>query len=352
MISRDDRAFGAIAALLFAAGCSLRSSQATFSPQIRGGAAVRSLSTSGQYLYAAGLKLSNYRPDGLKPLHTVDNGKYGFGEAPSLGVDAQGNYLYEDSGNPSDALMAVYDARTLKQLNLFSTSICESIAVDRLGYVYAGCGTIYVYTPGATRQVGRLDRGGYRLAFDHRGNLYATAGHRVRVYAPTQTSGKMKFERNITDGVHGASALAIGPSNDLFVANWDDANPLGRRSSVTVYPAGASRLSRKIINGIVAPAALAVDSKGRLYVINLHIRKPPFFGWVTVYAPGGTEPVRKITDGTTEPTALAVDAADDLYVAIAGNPGSVRVYGPGGTKLLRTLVKGIDSPQTLLIGAP
>ncbi|MGA9272194.1 MAG: hypothetical protein WBV67_01800, partial [Candidatus Cybelea sp.] len=231
MISRDDRAFGAIAALLFAAGCSLRSSQATFSPQIRGGAAVRSLSTSGQYLYAAGLKLSNYRPDGLKPLHTVDNGKYGFGEAPSLGVDAQGNYLYEDSGNPSDALMAVYDTRTLKQLNLFSTSICESIAVDRLGYVYAGCGTIYVYTPGATRQVGRLDRGGYRLAFDHRGNLYATAGHRVRVYAPTQTSGKMKFERNITDGVHGASALAIGPSNDLFVANWDDANPLGRRSS-------------------------------------------------------------------------------------------------------------------------
>jgi hypothetical protein len=351
-MNRDARAFGAIAALLFAAGCSLRSSQATFSPQVRSGTAVRSLSTSGQYLYAAGLKLSNYGPDGLKPLHTVDNGEYGFGEAPSLGVDAQRNYLYEDSGSPSAALMAVYDTRTLKQLHLLSTSICVSIAVDQVGYLYAGCGTIYVYTPGATRQIGTLDRGGYRLAFDHRGNLYATAGRRVRVYAPTQTSGKMKFERNITDGVHGASALAIGPSNDIFVANWDDANPQGRRSSVTVYSAGARRLSRTIIKGIVGPAALAVDSKGRLYVINLHIRKPPFFGWVTVYAPGGTEPVRKITDGTTEPTALAVDAADDLYVAIAGNPGSVRVYGPGGTKLLRTVVKGIDAPQTLLIGAP
>ena len=74
-MNRDARAFGAIAALLFAAGCSLRSSQATFSPQVRSGTAVRSLSTSGQYLYAAGLKLSNYGPDGLKPLHrwTTEN---------------------------------------------------------------------------------------------------------------------------------------------------------------------------------------------------------------------------------------------------------------------------------------
>ena len=85
---------------------------------------------------------------------------------------------------------------------------------------------------------------------------------------------------------------------------------------MTVYPAGARQGdSRKIINGIVAPAALAVDSKGSVsYVINLHIRKPPFFGWVTVYAPGGTEPVRKITDGTTEPTALKLSTLPMIFM--------------------------------------
>jgi hypothetical protein len=58
----------------------------------------------------------------------------------------------EESGNPGGALMAVYDAHTLEQLRLLATSICVSLAVDHLGYVYAGCGTIYVYAPGATQQ--------------------------------------------------------------------------------------------------------------------------------------------------------------------------------------------------------
>jgi hypothetical protein len=348
MTNSGNRAFGALAALLLATACSPRSAQTSFSPAIRV-AGVRNLGPSGDYLYAAGLKLSNYMPDDSKPLHTVNNGKYGFGEEPSLGLDPQGDYLYEESGNPSDALMAVYDAHTLEQLRLFSTSICVSLAVDHLGYVYAGCGTIYVYAPGATQQIQVLHRGGYKLAFDHEGNLYATAGRRIRVYAPTKTPGQMKLERNITDGVHGASALAIGPSNDLFVANWNDA---GARSSVTVYPPGVTKPSLRIIKGIVAPAALAVDSKGRLYVINVHTEKAPFYGWVTVYAPGGAQPIRKIAEGSTEPTALAPDAADNLYVAIAGNPGSVRVYAPGGTKLLRTILKGIDSPQALLAGTP
>jgi sugar lactone lactonase YvrE len=226
------------------------------------------------------------------------------------------------------------------------------LVADRSGYLYgAGGKGVVVFAPGCTDVVNVIRPCAYSvapLAFDQSGNLYAgnVGDDSVCVYAPTQRPGHMKFVRKISQGINAPDGLAIGPSGELFVANYGT-------SSVSVFAAGGSKPMRQITNGIDSPAALAVDSKGRLYVINKPYSPPSAAAWLSVYAPQGSQPVRKIAGSNIYPTAVALDASDNLYVANAtGSGGSVAVYTPGGAKLVRTIRKGVYNPMALLIGSP
>jgi hypothetical protein len=84
--------------------------------------------------------------------------------------------------------------------------------------------------------------------------------------------------RRITSGLKHPGALAIGPSGDLFVANW-----CGKQAFVTEYQPGGSVPVRKITDGIKHPWTLATDSKGRLYVANAPLYPPGGHSWVSVY---------------------------------------------------------------------
>jgi hypothetical protein len=158
----------------------------------------------------------------------------------------------------------------------------------------------------------------------------------------------MRFVREIRDGINGPIALAIGPTGDLFVANY-----IGKgHGYITVYQRGGSKPMLRITRDIKLPWALAVDSKGRLYVAN-----NPFYwgghgrsGWISVYASGGSQPLRKVR--VRDPVALALDTSDSLYVANVLNHSSVLVYSAGATKLLQTIEEGADPPTALLIGSP
>jgi hypothetical protein len=93
------------------------------------------------------------------------------------------------------------------------------------------------------------------LAFDSSGDLYvanfATVASNVTVYAP----GSTKVLRTISQGVSDPSALTIGPSDYLYVANTDPASPA---STVTEYAPGKTSPVRTIFLGVSDPWALAI----------------------------------------------------------------------------------------------
>jgi hypothetical protein len=183
------------------------------------------------------------------------------------------------------------------------------------------------------------------LVFDRSGNLYAGLGNAVGVYAPTQRRGHMRFVRKIHDGLRNAvSALAVGPSDDLFVA--DEIGPKG--GYVLIYRPGGSEPVQKITDGVETPAVLAVDSKGRLYVDNLPYTNGRS-GWISVYAPGSTQPVRRVR---VYAVSLAIDPSDNLYVLNVHKRSTVLVYSAGAAKLLRTITDGLRNSSALLIGSP
>ena len=308
---------------------------------------------NGPFLYVGGHKLSMYALGDSEPARSArrdDNVAQAI-----LALDRHGD-LCEANGNVSAEQFLTYDARTLKLLHVLNgTGDFDSLVTDRLGYVYASAYRNYVYAPGCQRLVNVIrprDDGFAHLVFDHAGNLYAQGSTAVSVFTPTQEPGHMRFLRRIRDGLNIPGALAIGPSDDLFVASWG-----GSYSHVTEYRPGGSVPVRTITAGIRHPGILAVDSTGRLYVANAPLYPPGGHSWISVYPPNATRPTRKIVVGIDTPSSLGIDPSDKLYVMneYDGHPDghqTVTVYAPGGTKLLQTITKGAYGGQTLIIGSP
>jgi sugar lactone lactonase YvrE len=301
-------------------------------------------SDEGPFLYVAGSKLSMYELGSTMPLHST---RTPYVSQAHVALDSHGD-LCEANGNPSYPAIYAFNASTLHLKRTHGGAGYGDLAANRSGYLYEASGGSYllVFAPGCTHyhndMKGCICLG---LVFDQSGNLYAGSGS-VRVYAPTDKAWRMKFVREIHDGINGAGALAITPSGELFVSNNNS------RSIISVFEPGSSEPTRRITKGLDRPGQLAVDSKGRLYVANRPLAPAP--SSVLVYAPGGTRPIRRITASYFNPTALALDASDNLYVASAnGVEGSyVAVYSPGGAKLLEKITDGIDMPTSLLIGSP
>ena len=300
---------------------------------------------SGDFLYVGGHRVAMFALGSSKPLHVTKLSDYSQGSGVAL--DLHG-HLCVSSGNPSYQAIFEYDAQTLRlEGETDLAGYFFALVADRYGYLYASSVFgILVYAPGCTQRVNNLRHGGSALVFDHSGNLYAGLGNAVGVYAPKDRRGHMRFVREIHDGLRNSvSALAIGPSNDLFVAD-----EIGRKGGyVLIYPLGGSEPVKKITAGVETPAHLAVDSKGRLYVAN-----GPYAagrsGWVSVYAPGNTQPQRRVH--VYRAAALAIDPSDNLYVLDNYKRSTVFVYSPGAAKLLRTITEDIGASAALLIGSP
>ena len=307
--------------------------------------AVRPAEGSRPVLYVGGHRVAMFALNSSKPLHVTKTNYYSYGSG--LALDLHG-HLCVSTGNLSYQAVYEYDARTLKLLG--ETDLAgyfSALVADRYGYLYASSVFgILVYAPGCTERVNNLRHGGNALVFDRSGNLYAGLGNAVGVYAPEQRRGHMRFVRRIHHGLKNAvSALAIGPSDDLFVADL-----IGRKGGyVVVYRPGGSEPVEKITKGIETPALLAVDSKGRLYVDNLPYTAGRS-GWISVYAPGSTQPGRRVR--VENAVALAIDPSDNLYVLNNYRRSTVLVYSPGAAKLLRKITKDIGASSALLIGSP
>ena len=333
-----------LAALLGCAGCS-RLIPPAAAPPGAASPAVATAGAAGPFLYVGGHRVAMFALGSSKPLHVTKLSDYSYGSG--LALDLHG-HLCVSSGDPSAQAIFEYDARTLQlegETDLAGYFV--ALVADRYGYLYASSVFgILVYAPGCTERVNNLRHGGSALVFDRSGNLYAGLGNAVGVYAPKDRRGHMRFVRKIRDGLQNAvSALAIGPSDDLFVAD-----NIGRKGGyVLIYRRGGSEPVEKITDGVETPAVLAVDSKGWLYVAN-HPYTAGRSGWISVYAPGVTQPERELR--VYNAAALAIDPSDNLYVLNNYKRSMVLVYSPGAAKLLRTITEDIGASSALLIGSP
>jgi hypothetical protein len=195
----------------------------------------------------------------------------------------------------------------------------------------------------------------------------------------------------LTDGVVAPIALWIDAAGTLYVVNdWGENNPYS--DTVTEFAQG-SRTPTKVLTGLNFPGAIAIDSKGNVFVQDSNLE---------VFEHGSTTPTRSITGvgdyasalavddrdnvyslvttfqgpneqcysyvakikpGTAGGTrigvsvngcgdGLALDASENLYVAYFGNNNvsHIDVYRPGAHTPFRSIGNGVNAPQKLAFG--
>lgn len=291
---------------------------------------------------------SQYRLGSSEPLRTIKTSE----SINSFAEDSLGD-LYVAQGGIDGGGVAVYDVRNLSLLRTGYAENSVSVAVDRNDYLYdAICSVVAIFPPNSDKQVRALRRGApCSVTFDQSQNLYAASSGGIDIYAPSKKPGQVRYVRTLSSKVGSVKRLALDSSGDLFVAEcvscYYSSPP--RRDYVEGYAVGSYGKLLTITRGINTPVALAVDSKGFLYVANLAGSSSGWTrGYISVYAPGSVRPQRRITDGVDHALALAIDPSDNLYVANEGG-NSVTVYAPGGAKPTLTIKKGLRYPTSLFI---
>ncbi|MFY9860722.1 MAG: hypothetical protein WAK80_09220 [Candidatus Cybelea sp.] len=230
--------------------------------------------------YAGGIRVTEYDAGSHKPSRRIDNLYWGV----MLTTDVSNNlYLANCNScviygaplrnNVSDTV-TVYGPKQTKPLRTIEQGIHtpQSLAVDSRGYIYVANGgtpkarpSITVYAPGSTALLREVKLSIHRdlkyMTLDSQGNLYVTNRDEVIEFGP----GLHPVLRRIRDEVEGPRALAVDPSDNLYVAN-DAGFPA--TYGISVYPPGATHAKYRIKPDVNDPVALAIDGDGRLYVAN------------------------------------------------------------------------------------
>jgi hypothetical protein len=103
---------------------------------------------------------------------------------------------------------------------------------------------------------------------------------------------------------------------------------------IRVFDEQTGALVGLITDSLSAPAGLATDNSGNLYVVN------PDNTDITVYPPGMTTPSLVLTTTQSIPAAVAVADDGTVYVSIFGQTAAVFVYANGATTPTSMLFDG------------
>src|SRR6266480_4140718 len=228
--------------------------------------------------------------------------------------------------------------------------------------------SITVYAPGASGNAvptavivgsatGLCDP--FALAVDGAGTLYVAnhCANSITVYAPGANGDVAPTAAIAGDntGLSSPSGLALDASGRIYVTNQGDL--FGENASVEIFSSGASGNATPLARiaggntGLIAPAGIALDAAGNIYVPNANASPAD----ITIYAAaadGNVAPtstiVTRFVAGIPDlafvfgfPIGIAVDGSGNVHVASFGSH-SVVVYAAG--------VSGVATPLTVIAG--
>jgi sugar lactone lactonase YvrE len=224
-----------------------------------------------------------YAPGSTTPLRTIKTGVY----APtSLAFDKSGR-LYVANGNST---VTIYRPHSPTEIRRITQGINEpdALAVDGSNNLYvsnSGNETVTVYPEG--------------------------------VSSPQRTLQQMQSSEN-SSGTYGThtltDALTLGSSGDLYVATatqgWEFSSiNTGSGGVIYEYAPGGTKPRLVITSGLAYPTALAIGPSGAVYVANDgsygSTGGPVVVANVAMYAATATKPSQSIEKGIDKPTALA-----------------------------------------------
>ena len=249
-------------------------------------------------------------PDGLITTIAAD-----LSAPDGLAVDAVGDLFIADTGNN-------------RVVEVYVDPASERVGPASVVAVVAGTGAAGNSGDGGPATAATLNapRG---VAVDARGDLFIADGGNgaVREVTPNGVIG------TLATGLGTPTAVATDAAGDVYVA--DAAGGTLRK----VTPAG---LATTVLAGLAAPGGLAVDALGNIFVADTghdRIMKINTAGVVTTFAGNGSASFGgdggpATAAGLSAPAGLAVDSFGTLFLADAGN-NRVRAVSPSGT--IRTL---------------
>src|SRR6266516_178964 len=199
------------------------------------------------------------------------------------------------------------------------------------------------------------------VTLDAAGNIYVAnfdiAVPSITVYAPGANGDVAPTAAIAGDntGLSSPSGLALDASGRIYVTNQGDL--FGENASVEIFSSGASGNATPLARiaggntGLIAPAGIALDAAGNIYVPNANASPAD----ITIYAAAANGDVAPTSTIVTRfvagipdlafvcgfPIGIAVDGSGNVHVASFGSH-SVVVYAAG--------VSGVATPLTVIAG--
>lgn len=157
----------------------------------------------------------------------------------------------------------------------------------------------------------------------------------VLIYDPKTPNGSPTG--SITTDVDAPAGVAVDKSGALYVTNEGT-------NTVTVYPKGQSSPSLTISTGIGGPYGITVDSQGDVFVSNLDTNN------ITAYKAGQTTPYETINfNSYGQAVGLGVDAKDNVWVA-CDSTSAVFEIPAGTTQVQNAGLTGLAGPISVAFG--
>jgi sugar lactone lactonase YvrE len=237
-------------------------------------------------------------------------------------VQAAAGDLYDGGLNSH----SIYKFTPAGVQSIFVSGIdADWIAFDSKGNLFASTSTaIAKIAPNGTITpsfaTGLIPTG---LAFDAAGNLYAGDANAGKVFKITPTGTVTQFSNSL---VPGATGLAFDRSGNLYVSELGNGSPgTGRIVKITTN----GTVSAFISSGLTLPEGLAFDSAGNLYEADLGTNTVQKFS--STGSPLGT--FGTFNPGLNAPRSLAFDSSGNLFVGeFSGN--SIRKVAPNGSSTI------------------
>ncbi len=217
---------------------------------------------------------------------------------------------------------------------------------DRLGDLYVPTPReLMVYRPPSAAPVRVVPGYAAAVAIDRDGRVYVAEEHAIAVYSAGAEARLHSFPTSAGSNTY----IAVNPSGSV-IAVIDTYAMHGHSATLLTEYANDGR---QLVGGIGIGnqlTAVAIGPSDDVYVAGVNFSQPGLPGEIAAFSPGTTTRVRTIQATVRERDGIAFDAKGDLWIADF-SASQVRDYGPSGNTPIRTITSGVSQPVGVAFGA-